>query len=236
MTVSREADLGPPVIAHLEEAGWDVYQEVPFKGSIADVVGVLGKRICIVELKRGLGFDVLAQAMNWRGVAHWIWVGVPAEKVGSAGRHLAVRIAADLGTGVLEVRGAGSSLSVVTRAAPAPLHRRADPSRLLAALRPEHKTSRKAGSTYGRVWTPFNDTCKALREYLANAGGEAPLIEAMRGMNHHYASPASGRAHLSHWIEVGKVEGVALVSGSRPLLVRLAPPPSTTSTVVGAAR
>ena len=66
-----EADLGEKLILWLERNGWEVYQEVQFRGygGIADIVAVRNKPggsgdkiMWIIELKKSLSLKVMEQA------------------------------------------------------------------------------------------------------------------------------------------------------------------------------
>lgn len=207
----RERDLGPPVLAYLEGMQWDCYQEVPGPGGgVADIVCVNGKLVAVVELKTGLGFDVLSQAMGWLPWAHWVWVAVPAERVGTTARHLARSVCASFGVGVLELQ----HQRVIEMTAPA-IQRRADVAKFRDRLRPEHKTFAPAGTNSGKAWTPFQETCKSVRTFLAAQGGAAELSAVVKGVKHHYASSSSARASLVQWAERGKIPGIEVFTPPR---------------------
>jgi len=88
MTKPRETTLGPPVVQWLTEQQFEVYQEVEGPRGRADVVGVCGPLVVVVELKVALSWELLWQAHRWRETAHQVWVGVPAAK-NSEGRWMA---------------------------------------------------------------------------------------------------------------------------------------------------
>lgn len=217
----REQDLGPPVIAHLEAENWDVYQEVPGPGGgVADLVATLGTRLCTVELKLGLGFDVLDQALRWKPYAHWTWVAVPAERVGTGARQLARIVCESYGIGVIEVRH-----DVARVVSPPAIQRRALVSKLRDRLRPEHKTFAPAGSATGRAWTPFQETCKNLRAFLASQGGAADLAAVVANVKHHYSSGKVARACMVQWAEARKIPGVEVVRERPKVQLRLVETP-----------
>lgn len=234
----REQDLGPPVVAWLEERGFEVYQEVEMHqgGPRADIVGVLGPRLFVVELKKSLGLDVIAQAAHWRRYAHHVAVAVPI-RVGKMfgrrvtvtndpGRLLAAEVLAWKGVGLLEVLPPGqdghlaqlgvSADGVVEHAnvegpretMQAPFNRRIVEG-LRAALRPEQRKFARAGNAEGRRWTKFRETATRLRRYVEAHQG-CTLKQAITDITHHYTTDASARGALVDLLRKGVVDGVAL--------------------------
>ena len=64
MTKTREADLYAPVKAHLQRQGYAVKGEV----GAADVVGVRGDDMVVVELKLGFSLALFHQGIERLGV------------------------------------------------------------------------------------------------------------------------------------------------------------------------
>lgn len=219
-----EADLGRQVVAWLEEQHWDVYQEVEILHcGIADIVAVQQdarpKRIWIIETKLSLTFEVIAQATRWRPFAHYVSCAVPTMKnarVASAGRRLAREVCSWKGIGLIEVRPPEKrrmfASSVDTEIEPE-LHRtrhpgaRQLPSTVLALLRPEHKRFATAGSPRGGYWTPFKQTCAAIKA-LVEAKPGVVFQDVLESTPTHYRTAATARSSLLKWGQQGKVEGV----------------------------
>lgn len=207
--MTRETTLGPPVIAWLHERHWEVYQEVTAGMSVADIVATCGPLVATVELKVNLTFDLLAQAARWRWDAHMVWVAVPWAR---ADRRMAERVFADHGIGLLVVEEG----KVASERHPPALNRKADAARLRGFLRPEHQTFAAAGTSTGERWTTFKSTCaELLRHVTAHPG--ALMNDALKSIQHHYASASSARAHLSKLIEKGVVKGIRLERDGRRL-------------------
>lgn len=202
-----ETELGPPIVSWLQEQGLKVYQEVDM-GCIADVVGVVGPLVVVVELKLALSFDLLHQARRWRFCAHEVWAAVPAAKRFD-GRRMALQCFEREGVGVLEVERRGEQVDFVNEVVQPAFTRSAIGLRYVEdALRPENLTVAKAGSpAKHRSWTPFKLTCDRVREYLATHPG-ASVGDVVRDVEHHYASPSGARARLHRLIEQGVVAGV----------------------------
>jgi hypothetical protein len=213
-----EVELGRPVIAWLERDGWDVYQEVQrsYGGAVADIVAKKGDLVAVVELKKSLTFDLLAQAHDWvrRGLAHHVFAAVPNARA-SDGRRMAERVFEDHGIGVLEVLET-SYAEQLRQGTIADRVKTAVISKLLDAphaadmrdkLRPEHKTHAAAGSARGGHYTEFKGTCERLRAFVEQNKGTT-LNLAIANIVHHYSSTKSARAHLSQLIGKGIINGV----------------------------
>jgi hypothetical protein len=206
-----ETELGPPVVEWLTREGFEVYQEVDV-GPIADVVGVRGPLVVVVELKLTLSFDLLAQARGWRWCAHQVWAAVPLAKR-TDGRRMAIDCFEQMGVGVLEVDRRHDGEAYVARAIVRPTFIRLAGGRkyIAPALREENRTLAKAGSPAGaRDWSEFKQTCRAVRE-LVRAKPGATIREVVAGLDHHhYATDAGARASLVERIGRGVVEGVQI--------------------------
>lgn len=209
---TAESDLAAPVIAYLEDLKWEVYQEVQCGsfGSIADLVAVQGRVVWVIELKRVLNFEVIAQAAYWTRYAHYASVAVPApRRQSSNGRYLAYEVLEWKGVGYIPVLGPSyrAEPSVQGGVVRGRLHRKADATRVRDVLSEEHKTYAAAGNANGSRWTPFQRTCREVLNEVTRKPG-IHLKELIDAINHHYASDASARSSLSTWIQGGKVKGV----------------------------
>lgn len=208
-----ESSMAEKVVSWLEQDGWTIYQEVQphVDGPRADIVAQREGALWVVEAKKQLSFDLLAQAEHWKGSAHCVWVAVPLAK-SSNGRSMAFRVARLLGLGVLEVRslwpideGRMRAVSTVVE----PTERSGIDSTLLRALRPEHQTHAKAGTNRGDHFTRYRATCEAIARYVTEHPG-CTLREALSNVDHHYASIASGINALRTWASKGKAHGIEL--------------------------
>ena len=94
-----ETDVAKVVVAWLRNQHWDVHQEVAPGGGgspRADIVGVQGRRLYVVEVKTAFSLAVVEQAMGWLRSAHYVSVAVPAWTVNGAGRGVISRVAKTL--------------------------------------------------------------------------------------------------------------------------------------------
>ena len=73
-----EKDIAKPIVEHLKELGYDVYQEVPIPITgnntwVADIIAIdSDKRIHVIECKKVVTFELLCQAVRWMGFADYI--------------------------------------------------------------------------------------------------------------------------------------------------------------------
>lgn len=208
-----ETEIAAPVVAWLRDLDWEVYQEVQLPGGRrADIVGVRGPLVWVVEVKASVSLQLLEQAIEWLRFAHYVSIAAPPGKW-QVNRFIST-VTRDYGIGAFlaHARIAGYQEPYAAEHWRPELHRRADVSRLRSVLCDEQKSTLAAGSKSGGYWTPFRSTCDALRRFLEDHPG-ATLKKAIDGIAHHYATPASARGSLRQWILAGKVPMVSLVDG-----------------------
>lgn len=101
MAPLRETELYHPVAAYLEADGWRVDAEV----KDCDICARKGEDLLIVELKTGLNFSLLAQAVERQRITDLVYIAVPAKCLGRLGRARtnALRVLRRLELGVLAV-------------------------------------------------------------------------------------------------------------------------------------
>jgi hypothetical protein len=95
----READLYPPIKAHLQRQGYDVKGEV----GAADVVGRRGDDLVVVELKLGFSLALFHQGVERLLTTDHVYLAVPAGGQPKA-QKANVKLARRAGLGVLTVR------------------------------------------------------------------------------------------------------------------------------------
>lgn len=210
--MTTERDLGKAVVAHLRDEGWDVYQEVLAGGPIADVVATSGPVIHVVELKKTLSLELMAQAEAWLKHAHLVSVAIPRPRRRSRGWWFAERHLQRLGVGVLFVWDNGEDVSLQV----GPALRRRVSGRLRDALHPDQRTALAAGSVGGGYSTPFK---RFVGRLVVEAKKEPGLTlqEALTRADHHYSTDASARAQVSRLVRRGVIEGVELRKKGRRL-------------------
>ncbi|MEZ5722867.1 MAG: DUF2161 family putative PD-(D/E)XK-type phosphodiesterase [Paracoccaceae bacterium] len=193
MTTPRETDLYAPVKAHLEAAGYAVKAEV----GPADVVGVQGDAVVVVELKAGFSLKLLQQAVARQAITDTVYVAVPRWK-GRAGWQAFkgnVGLCRRLGVGVLSVRLEDGLVEV--HADPTPFRPRKSPARRARLLGEftRRQGDPNTGGNAGKVVTAYRQDAERLAAYLgehgpskgaavAKATGVARATEMMR-VNHY---------------------------------------------------
>lgn len=208
-----EVDLGIPVVDYFKDLGWDIYQEVLYGHTRADIVCVRKPLIAVVELKKVLGLEVIAQAHHWLRYANFVYVVVVKPKRSSStGRDFAKKILKDYGIGLIEVSVADArkkDLSFKIRETIHPeLHRKVYSGKLKSSLNINQKAIAKAGSQ-GGYWTPFKETVSQLeRCVIANPG--ITLKDAINSIKTHYVSSSSARASLIQSIELNIIKTITM--------------------------
>lgn len=203
-----EAEIGRVVVAELQRQGYETYEEVEADRGRADVIGRRGPLLVVVECKQALSLRLLDQVVRWNGYANRVIAAIEDGRFGDAVRRLA---RAD-GFGLWRV----SSDSIHEDVSPRLLRR--TEGRLAKLLRDEQRSGAyaKAGTTGGGYWTPFQSTIRALRDLVTVKGRDGiELREALKAIDHHYATDKSARSHIPKLIASGVITGLR-VEG-RPL-------------------
>jgi hypothetical protein len=217
-----EQELAEKVVGWLQDQHWEVYQEVSCAGAICDIVAVRGPALWAIECKLKMGLAVLGQAHEWLRHANYVSVAVPRPKRNrSAFINVLLR---DYGIGCIELTERSSdqmaSWGLDIRQRPASFRRRVS-GRLRAVLREEHKTWAKAGNARGARFTPFQGTKRDIQRVVGQRKS-LPLRELIDILDHHYATDASAKQHLTKLIEAGVIEGVAVRREQRKIFIEVA--------------
>jgi hypothetical protein len=171
-----ETDLYPPVKAHLEAAGFEVKAEI----GPADVVGLDGDHLVVVELKAGFSLTLLQQAVARQKLTDTVYVAVPRWK-GRAGWKAFkgnVDLCKRLGVGVLSVRLEDGFVQV--HADPAPFKpRKSAPrrARLLGEFA-RRVGDPNTGGTNGRIVTAYRQDAERIAAFLAATGPSKGAVVA----------------------------------------------------------
>lgn len=201
-----ETEIAAPVVAWLQEQHWDVYQEVRAGGPgdpIADIVArqksTWGHATLtwVVEVKASLSLALLAQAAHWTKCAHYVSIATPETT-----RNYRER---DLLGWILGYHGIGEFTgSIQSRR---PVFHRVWTKDWERHLNDKQRTQCAAGSSGGGYWTPFQETCRNVRGYVAAHPG-CSMHDMVESIRHHYRRPSTAVTSLRTWIEAGKVAGV----------------------------
>lgn len=197
-----EREVARVVVEWLQAQEWDVYQEVSTGAwtGRADIVAMQGVLSWIIEAKRTLSLDLMAQAFDWTGRANFVSVAVPLTQ-NSRGRTFAKHVLRERGIGVIECDPAIG----VWHDPPRLTRRIIRPIREL--LCDEHKMMAEAGSAGGGYATPFAITCRGVGQFVATNPG-CTIRELVAGIDHHYLSDSTARSCLNRWIGTHKIPDV----------------------------
>ena len=208
-----EQELAAKIVEYLEGiGGYEIYQEVQCGGPIADIVAVHGAATWIIEVKSSAGLAVLAQAYSWIKYCRANYVSIatpaPARRQQTASTQFRHAIMRDHGIGWMWIHRGSVGEDI-----PAKFHRTYKqplrPASIAEYVHDGHKTAAAAGSADGGHWTPFRSTVQSLRRYIdANPG--CSISDAVKHIDHHYASPSGARTSLLSWIREGVISGVEL--------------------------
>lgn len=222
MSVSREAEMYPPLRDYLVAQGYLVRAEV----RDCDITARKDGELVIVEMKRGLTIDLLAQAAMRQRAADAVYVAVPRPASGIHSkrwrrlRHLLRR----LELGLLLVTP-GPPPTVQLACHPLPLDRRRRPAERRAIIREAAARSgdhNQGGSTGQPLMTAYREQALRIACCLAQSGAATPkqLRAAGTGAkttpilyaNHYgwfervgrgvYEVSAAGRAALSEYADL----------------------------------
>jgi hypothetical protein len=102
----RERDLLPPVAAHFERLGYDVFPEVEIAGRRADLVAMGSREVVAVELKVRDWRTAVRQAMAYQLAADRAYVALPLWRAQEAYRSRHVFEREGIGMLAIDPRGA----------------------------------------------------------------------------------------------------------------------------------
>lgn len=213
----KETDLFFPVKEWLEEHGYDVYSEIEndYNWGRADVVGVCGPIVAVVQLKSALSVNVIGQAIGWLPYANLVYVGVPRGKNG-VNPH-AAKILKHFGVGIFQVacyRVLGKDYWNCAEYAKAKFNRHAVTD-WKDKLTEEYKNNPPGGHAGGGYLTRYRLMMNNVRKFVEEQTSDGRWLTIEQILEHcwtYYRHPkqALARALLKiekDWCEVGKVNG-----------------------------
>jgi len=225
-----EEQLAQVAVAHLQEMGYETYEEVHLgPGPRPDIVGLQGSRIAVVEVKRSMSLTLLNQMMHWRGQVHYVYGAIGAGRIGLA----ADRLCRQEGLGLWQIEApnlwgtmkAEIEKANISSALDARLYRHKTALWTLDLIREacnDHNRSgsawASAGTAAGGYWTPFAQTRRELHYRVKKEPGKK-MEEYLNEMDHHYATANSGKASLFDLIRRGVIDELELRREGRSLHV-----------------
>ncbi|MCG3269215.1 DUF2161 domain-containing phosphodiesterase [Yoonia sp. I 8.24] len=162
----READLYPPIKAHLQRQGYDVKGEV---GS-ADVVGRRGDDLIVVELKLGFSLALFHQGIERLALTDDVYIAVPA---GGRAKALKanVNLARRAGLGVMTVRARDGFVEILADPGPyAARKSKKKKTRLLRAFDRLQGDPNAGGATRHGIVTGYRQDAVRCARFLAIHG------------------------------------------------------------------
>jgi len=200
----KETDIAASIIAWLEAQEWETYKEVMafHSGQRADIVATKGNLIWVIETKTTLTFEVISQALGWKGFAHFISIGLPERLSKSSGRTLAESFVHDCRLGIIIV---GKNH---VHSKPPPINREIFMiDYMRRGLIPQRKSS-IAGNANHDYYTPWRETCERLAKVVKANPGISMKDAVTELKHHHYCSDATAIASLRQWLRAGKLKGI----------------------------
>lgn len=164
----KETDLYPPVKAHLEAQGYAVKGEI----GPADVVGLRGEDMVVVELKKGFSLALFHQGIARLSVCDCVYVAVPKGKGRPWLKSLRenVRMARRLGLGVIGVDVAAGAVKVYAEPGPYVPRKVARKKRAMMSEFEKRDGDPNLGGLQGARVTAYRQEAVLCAEFLAIAG------------------------------------------------------------------
>jgi hypothetical protein len=202
MKFKTESEMAAVAVAYFNDLGWEVYQEVQASSysKIADIVAVHRDPTVshIIECKLSMGLKVIDQAIRWKGRANYVSVCVPHCSTGAAQRILKYE-----GIGLLTASSSNSGVHEVIR----PVFQRKIRNNIAGSLVEKQKDFALAGNANGRRWTPYQQTCRNIREAVSREPGII-LKDLIASIDHHYGTVSSAKTSIRKWADLGQISGV----------------------------
>ncbi|KJZ19240.1 hypothetical protein TW80_10620 [Loktanella sp. S4079] len=175
----READLYPPVKAHLEKQGYEVKGEV----GAADIVARRGDDMIIVELKLGFSLGLFHQGIARLAITDAVYVAVPA---GGRAKALKanVQLARRVGLGVMTVRTRDGFVEVLADPSPyTPRKSKKKHDRLVRAFDRLQGDPNAGGATRHGIVTGYRqDALKCARHLAAHGPSKGAEVKNATGV------------------------------------------------------
>jgi hypothetical protein len=211
---TTETDLAKIVIEYLRDMKWEVWQEVaPFGGGNvrADIVAKQNNRIWVIECKQSLCLSALEQAFYWKQCAHYVSIATWDIRQ----RHrLFDTICSDYGLGHINVmRGHGHNICL-------PIQPKMNRVRNLSRFLEDYLVDKtqsygEAGSNHSTYYTPFAETCRAIRGFVIENPG-CTIKTMIDGIEHHYRSDKTARSCVLSWINKGVIDFITTDQSTYP--------------------
>lgn len=208
----KAAELFPGFTLH-EELGIDMF------GNSCDMVYEKDDQVYCIEAKMQFNFEVVAQALRWKGKATSVYIAVPSVTLKNFWSNPKIEVAEALGIGIIGVWASPIAHADFAHPHYYPIFKDMPPYcskrtlhigladsafwRDIFASKLESKAP--AGSQHGERSTPFTRSLCALKAEAANNPG-LPLKELVKRVNHHWANDASAIHSLMQYAKRGIID------------------------------
>ncbi len=212
----RETDLYPPVKAYLQGQGYAVKGEI----GPADVVGVRGEDMVVVELKKGFSLTLFHQGVARLSVCDCVYVAVAKGKGRPWLKSLRdnTRLARRLGLGVMSVVPETGAVKVYCDPGPVAPRRLARKRRAMLTEFDKRDGDPSPGGLQGARVTAYRQDAVLCAEFLVMAG-EARGAEVAKSTGVAKATIIMRNNHYG-WFEKVSVGVYALTETGRAALIR----------------
>jgi hypothetical protein len=220
--MTREADLYPPIKAHLTRLGYDVKGEV---GAVDVMACREGEPPVIVELKKGFSLALFHQGIDRLAITDLVYVAVPLGASKAADRALKdnVKLARRVGLGVMTVRLRDGFVEVHAEPEPyTPRKSKKKKKRLMTAFKRLDGDPNAGGATRHGIVTGYRQDALKCARFLAVHGAskgatvkewaEVPLATRIMADNHYgwfarvsrgvFELTDAGKAGIADWGDV----------------------------------
>ncbi|MEO1292245.1 MAG: DUF2161 family putative PD-(D/E)XK-type phosphodiesterase [Pseudomonadota bacterium] len=181
-TTLSETELYPPVKRLLEGQGYEVKAEI----GAADVVGVRGDELVVVELKTGFSLSLFHQALERQAVSEHVYLCVPRVQAAVSRRALKNNLALcrRLGLGLITVRLSDQFVEVHADPVPyRPRPSKAKRGRLLREFARRVGDPNEGGATRVRLVTAYRqDALRGLAVLLSEGPTKASDVARLSGV------------------------------------------------------
>lgn len=195
----KETELALRYIKYFEDAGYEIYKEVPRRWGRIDFVAVHGNIRTAVEVKTSLSMKLLEQAYGASYCCHYTYAAIPYQRFS----YFACDVCRKMGIGLMGLMKYGDIHELVI-----PEFRR----RVQALNLEDYMKESTSGTASGEYMTRFKKTIQDIVKYAKNHQG-CTLKEAMGDVEHHYNSVISGMGSIRTWINKGIITEFRLDNG-----------------------
>ncbi len=208
---SSEASLAALITKWLKENHYSVYEEVSFKGGLADVVAVKDGLTTAIEAKLCLSLKVLEQASFWRHFTDWSFVAVPFYRRDKwpDGWRFGFELALDRGISIMTLDAESEEMRVTVSEKPFRPLDSVNYKKLHAQLKlmPATGFENIAGTCRTAHWTPFKHTIALLTDYVKQHPG-CTLRDVVNEVPSHYKSKTSFMYSVIDYLGKGVIKSI----------------------------